>query len=110
VSTRLSEAARTNAIRRVDAGTHHFLSGEVGRKGAAAREAKRRRDPEFAARLSANSRRSGRVGGPVGGPKGLETTNTRRVRCAECGLTSTPGGVGVHQAASGHRGRKELSS
>ncbi|WP_299052163.1 hypothetical protein [uncultured Nocardioides sp.] len=36
--------------------------------------------------------------------------NARRVRCAECGLTSTPSGVGTHQSFTGHTGRAEVTN
>lgn len=33
--------------------------------------------------------------------------NTGRRRCDDCDLTSTPGGLGVHQKATGHSGWSE---
>jgi hypothetical protein len=35
----------------------------------------------------------------------LRAVNARRVRCEECGMVSSPGAIGRHQAAKGHRGR-----
>ena len=103
--TAVSELRRSEAIRRVADGTHHFLDPSVGRKGAAVREEKRRSDPEFAALLREASRKSGLRGGPVGG----RISAAQRYRCGACDLTTSPASLGNHQRLTGHRGRERVS-
>lgn len=60
---------------------------EGGRRGGAAMAERMRTDPEFREQI-VNGRR-------------------KRRRCSECGFTSTPGPVGVHQKSTGHSGYEE---
>lgn len=40
----------------------------------------------------------------------MSKTNSRKLRCAECGMTTNAGNLGKHQSASGHVGRQEVSA
>jgi hypothetical protein len=69
--------------------------------GAATRRLKRTTDPEWAEREREIARRGGLAGGRNGG----KVTGAKRYQCVECGMTSTPGGIGVHQKSSGHKNK-----
>lgn len=72
-----------------------------GVNGSALRADRRANDQAWAAREREANRLKGRVGGANGG----RTTAKLQRTCVECGLgPTTPGGLGYHQARTGHTG------
>jgi len=65
---------------------------ESGRRNAATRVERMRTDTAFADRIREANRQNG-----------VATSRIRR-QCTECGLTTNPGYMGVHQKSSGHQG------
>jgi general stress protein YciG len=61
---------------------------ERGRRGGMATAERLKTDLEFAESMRENSRRNARM----------------RRQCSECGLESSPGGIGTHQRFTGHEG------
>ena len=45
-------------------------------------------------------------GSIAGGKAAIKSLNAKRLRCLECGVESTPGGIGNHQRGSGHQGKE----
>lgn len=48
------------------------------------------------------------MGAKAGGKAAAQLLNRKRVQCLECGMVSTPAGIGNHQKASNHKGKAEL--
>ena len=107
---KLSDASRKN---------NPMKRPEVAAKVSAAHRGRKRSD-EARANMSAANRASWRDpevrerrAAPIsramkGNPKvsaAATARNKRRYCCAECGMESSPGGIGRHQRATGHSGR-----
>ena len=48
------------------------------------------------------------LGSSAGGKASAKLLNSRRIKCLECGIISTPSGIGCQQKSTGHTGKEEL--
>ena len=55
-----------------------------------------------------NKGMGGRIGGKIGGKIGVKIILARRIKCLECGMISTPGGMALHQKSSKHKLKERI--
>ena len=50
-----------------------------------------------------------KLGSSVGGRASIKLLNNKKVMCLECGMISTPSGIGNHQKSNNHKGKEEIN-